>query len=38
MAGNIGAGIFLFLPLIFVGAAPFIALRALAGTPGPVRR
>jgi MFS family permease len=31
VAGNIGAGIFLFLPLIFVGAAPFIALRALAG-------
>jgi MFS family permease len=31
VAGNIGAGIFLFLPLGFVGAAPFIALRALAG-------
>jgi MFS transporter, DHA1 family, multidrug resistance protein len=31
VAGNIGAGIFLFLPLVFVGAAPFIALRALAG-------
>ena len=31
VAGNVGAGIFLFLPLVFVGAAPFIALRALAG-------
>jgi len=31
VAGNIGAGIFLFLPLVFVGAAPFIVLRALAG-------
>jgi MFS family permease len=31
VAGNIGAGIFLFLPLVFVGAGPFIALRALAG-------
>ena len=29
--GNIGAGIFLFLPLVFVGAGPFIVLRALAG-------
>src|SRR5213076_3289439 len=31
VAGNIGAGIFLFLPLVLVGAAPFIVLRALAG-------
>jgi DHA1 family multidrug resistance protein-like MFS transporter len=31
VAGNVGAGIFLFLPLAFVGAAPFILLRALAG-------
>ena len=31
VAGNIGAGLFLFLPLVFVGAAPFVALRALAG-------
>jgi MFS family permease len=31
VAGNIGAGVFLFLPLVLVGAAPFIALRALAG-------
>jgi MFS family permease len=31
VAGNVGAGIFLFLPLVFVGAAPFIVLRALAG-------
>jgi MFS family permease len=31
VAGNVGAGIFLFLPLVFVGAAPFILLRALAG-------
>lgn len=31
VAGNIGAGIFLFLPLVLVGAGPFIALRALAG-------
>jgi DHA1 family multidrug resistance protein-like MFS transporter len=31
VAGNIGAGVFLFLPLVFVGAAPFIVLRALAG-------
>ena len=29
--GNVGAGIFLFLPLVFVGALPFIVLRALAG-------
>jgi MFS family permease len=31
VAGNLLAGVFLFLPLVFVGAAPFIALRALAG-------
>ncbi|HEX3427622.1 MAG TPA: MFS transporter [Candidatus Limnocylindrales bacterium] len=31
IAGNVGAGIFLFLPLVFVGAVPFILLRALAG-------
>ena len=31
VAGNVGAGLFLFLPLVFVGAAPFVALRALAG-------
>ncbi|HZC33124.1 MAG TPA: MFS transporter, partial [Candidatus Bathyarchaeia archaeon] len=31
IAGNVAAGIFLFLPLVFVGAAPFIVLRALAG-------
>ena len=31
VVGNIAAGIFLFLPLVLVGAAPFIALRALAG-------
>jgi MFS family permease len=31
VAGNLGAGIFLFLPLVVVGAAPFVALRALAG-------
>jgi len=31
VAGNIGAGVFLFLPLVIVGAAPFIVLRALAG-------
>jgi MFS family permease len=31
VAGNVAAGIFLFLPLVFVGAAPFILLRALAG-------
>ena len=29
--GNIGAGIFLFLPLVFVGVVPFTILRALAG-------
>jgi MFS family permease len=31
VAGNVGAGIFLFLPLVLVGAAPFVILRALAG-------
>ncbi|HUP54766.1 MAG TPA: MFS transporter [Methylomirabilota bacterium] len=31
VAGNVGAGIFLFLPLVWVGAGPFIVLRALAG-------
>ena len=31
VAGNLAAGVFLFLPLVFVGAAPFIILRALAG-------
>jgi MFS family permease len=31
IAGNVGAGIFLFLPVVLVGAAPFIVLRALAG-------
>ena len=31
VAGNVGAGIFLFLPLVLVGAAPFVVLRALAG-------
>jgi MFS family permease len=31
VAGNVAAGIFLFLPLVFVGAVPFIILRALAG-------
>jgi MFS family permease len=31
IAGNVAAGIFLFLPLVFVGAVPFIVLRALAG-------
>ena len=31
VAGNVCAGIFLFLPLVFVGAAPFVILRALAG-------
>ncbi|HEX2756253.1 MAG TPA: MFS transporter [Candidatus Limnocylindrales bacterium] len=31
IAGNVGAGIFLFLPLVLVGAAPFVVLRALAG-------
>jgi MFS family permease len=31
VAGNVGAGVFLFLPLVLVGAAPFVILRALAG-------
>jgi len=31
ITGNVAAGIFLFLPLVFVGAGPFIVLRALAG-------
>lgn len=31
VAGNVGGGVFLFLPLLLVGAAPFIVLRALAG-------
>jgi MFS transporter, DHA1 family, multidrug resistance protein len=31
VAGNIGAGVFLFLPLVFVGAEPFVVLRGLAG-------
>jgi MFS family permease len=31
VAGNVGSGIFLFLPLVFVGIGPFIILRALAG-------
>jgi MFS family permease len=31
VAGNVLAGIFLFLPLIFVGALPFTILRAVAG-------
>jgi MFS family permease len=31
VAGNVAAGVFLFLPLVLVGAVPFIALRALAG-------
>jgi MFS family permease len=31
VAGNVGAGIFLFLPLVLVGAVPFVILRALAG-------
>ncbi len=31
VAGNIGAGIFLFLPLVIVGPVPFVILRALAG-------
>lgn len=29
--GNVGSGIFLFLPLVLVGVGPFIVLRALAG-------
>jgi MFS family permease len=31
VAGNVLAGIFLFLPLVLVGPGPFIVLRALAG-------
>ena len=31
VAGNVAAGVFLFLPLVIVGAVPFIVLRALAG-------
>ena len=31
VAGNLLAGIFLFLPLVLVGPGPFIVLRALAG-------
>jgi DHA1 family multidrug resistance protein-like MFS transporter len=31
VAGNVAAGIFLFLPLVLVGPGPFIILRALAG-------
>jgi MFS family permease len=31
VAGNAAAGVFLFLPLVLVGAVPFIVLRALAG-------
>ncbi len=31
IAGNVGAGVFLFLPLVLTGAAPFVVLRALAG-------
>lgn len=31
VAGNIGAGIFQFLPLVFVGPLPFLVLRALQG-------
>ncbi|HXI82141.1 MAG TPA: MFS transporter, partial [Verrucomicrobiae bacterium] len=31
IAGNVGAGVFLFLPLVFVGPLAFIILRALAG-------
>jgi MFS family permease len=31
VTGNIAAGIFLFLPLVFVGVVPFTILRALAG-------
>jgi MFS family permease len=31
VAGNIGSGIFLFLPILFVGVGPFVVLRALAG-------
>ena len=31
ITGNAGAGVFLFLPLVFVGPVAFIVLRALAG-------
>jgi MFS family permease len=31
VAGNVGSGIFLFLPLVLVGIGPFVVLRALAG-------
>ncbi len=31
VAGNIASGIFLFLPILFVGVGPFVVLRALAG-------
>jgi len=31
VAGNVGAGVFLFLPLVIVGPIPFVILRALAG-------
>jgi MFS family permease len=31
VAGNVGSGIFLFLPLVLVGVGPFIVLRGLAG-------
>jgi MFS family permease len=31
VAGNVGAGIFLFLPLVIVGPVPFVILRAVAG-------
>jgi DHA1 family tetracycline resistance protein-like MFS transporter len=31
VAGNVGAGIFQFLPLVFVGPLPFLILRALQG-------
>ena len=31
VAGNVLAGVFLFLPLVFVGAVPFTILRAVAG-------
>jgi MFS family permease len=31
VAGNVGAGIFQFLPLIFVGPVPFLVLRGLQG-------
>jgi MFS family permease len=31
VAGNVGAGIFQFLPLVFIGPLPFLVLRALQG-------